>query len=105
MYLELALPLSIDLVPASILAARTKGAYGTGTISTCTVSKITQYLMLVLVDLLVYNCIAPMIPVHVPVNTDRYCCTRVLVLYLVLFTATGTAVLHVVTNYSTIVQP
>ena len=50
--------------------------------------------MLVLVDLLVYNCIAPMIPVHVPVNTDRYCCTRVLVpvLYLVLFTATGTAV-------------
>ena len=63
--------------------------------------------MLVLVDLLVYNCIAPMIlvPVHVPVNTDRYCCTRVLVLYLVLFTATGTAVLLVVTNYSCIVQP
>ena len=59
--------------------------------------------MLVLVDLLVYNCIAPMIPVHVPVNTDRYCCTRVLVLYLVLFTATDTAVLHVVTNYSTAV--
>ena len=61
--------------------------------------------MLVLVDLpvLVYNCIAPMIPVHVPVNTDRYCCTRVLVLlvYLVLFTATGTAV--PVTNYSTAV--
>ena len=56
--------------------------------------------MLVLVDLLVYNCIAPMIPVHVPVNTDRYCCTRVLVPYLVLFTATGTAVLLVVTNYS-----
>ena len=43
------LPLSIDLVPASILAARTKAAYGAGTISTCTVSKITQYLMLVLV--------------------------------------------------------
>ena len=59
--------------------------------------------MLVLVDLLVYNCNAPMIPVHVPVNTDRYCCTRVLVpvLYLVLFTATGTAV--PVTNYSTAV--
>ena len=55
--------------------------------------------MLVLVDLLVYNCIAPMI--HVPVNTDRCSCTSTAVPECWYYIATSTAV--PITKFSTAV--